>query len=196
MQLLRDILEVDERVDVEESLRLLRLDVAIHIGLESVAKLPHVAPAQRQSCRVGMAAEVEQQVAAALDGRVDIKSRHAPSRSCRQVSLARDDHGGAEVDLCQSAGHDAHHALLPVFVVEDDAALVALALQSVHDQVGLVRHLSVYALSLLVVRVYVACPSQRFVDIPLHEQVHALLATLHASAGVDARSYLEDNLTH
>ena len=122
VQLLRDILEVDERVDVEESLRLLRLDVAIHIGLESVAKLPHVAPAQRQSCRVGMAAEVEQQVAAALDGRVDIKSRHAPSRSCRQVSLARDDHGGAEVDLCQSAGYDAHHALLPVFVVEDDAA--------------------------------------------------------------------------
>lgn len=53
--------------------------------------------------------------------------------------------------------------------------MVALALQSVHDQVYFVRHLSVYALSLLVVRVDVACPSQRFVDIPLHEQVHVSL---------------------
>src|SRR3712207_746094 len=72
MQFLRYFLEVDARIDSEVGLGLLGLYVFFDVSLEPSAELWNVIPSQRESCGIGMAAEVEQQVATALDGRVDV----------------------------------------------------------------------------------------------------------------------------
>ena len=73
---------------------------------------------------------------------------------------------------------------------------MALAFESRHNLVGLLSHLLVDVLALLVVAVDVLGFSQSFGEVFVHEQVHTLASVLHASGGVDARSYLEDDVAH
>ena len=65
--------------------------------------------------------------------------------------------------------HNAYHTLLPVLVVEHYRRLVALALKSRHDLVGILGHLLVDVLALVVVAVDVLSLLQRMRKILFHE---------------------------
>ena len=102
MQFLRYVAEVDFGVDVEHRLCLFGLYVLVYISLESVAELLDVVPTQRQSGCVGVSAEVDEQVAATLDSRVDVEARHAACRTRSEVAVASEHYGRAEVDFGES----------------------------------------------------------------------------------------------
>ena len=73
---------------------------------------------------------------------------------------------------------------------------MALALQSGDYLVGLLCHLFVDVLALFVVFVDVCGHAQGYRKLPFHQQVYTLPAIFHASRGIDARSYLEHDVTH
>ena len=68
MQFLGNILEVDNRINIQYGFTLFRLDVFLDIGLETSAELLYISPFHCHSGGIGMSAEVQQQVTAALDG--------------------------------------------------------------------------------------------------------------------------------
>ena len=130
METLGDVLEVDDSIDVEHGLCLFGLYVLIDIMLEATAKLRNVIPTERQSGSVGVAAEVDEHVATALDGRIDVEPCDASCRTGRDVALACEHHRGTKIDLGETRCHDADDALLPVLVVEHDGGVMLLALQT------------------------------------------------------------------
>ena len=71
-----------------------------------------------------------------------------------------------------------------------------LAFQPFHYLVGLFGHLLVDVLTLLVVFVDACGHGQCFLQVALYEQFHGFPSVHHASRGVDARSYLEDDVAH
>ena len=77
VKLLGDILEVDNGIDMQHRLRLLRLDMVIHILLETLSKLLDFIPFQCQTGSIGVSAEVHEQVPAFFNGRIHIEARHA-----------------------------------------------------------------------------------------------------------------------
>ena len=66
-------------------------------------------------------AEVDEQVTAALNGRIDVEAHHRTCRACRKVAVTRKNNCWPEIDLSQSGSHNADDAFLPVLVIEDDA---------------------------------------------------------------------------
>ena len=121
MQFLVDILEVDDGIDVEGGLRLLRQDMLIDIFLETATELGYVLNLQREADGIGMTAEVLQQVAAVLYGVVDVIASHAAGRSRGDAVELRQHHRRPVVELRQAGGDDADDTFLPVLVVEHDA---------------------------------------------------------------------------
>ena len=69
-----------------------------HIFLESVSKLLDVFPSQGKTACIGMTSEVHEQVAAALDGRINVKSCHTAGRAGSHVAFFCEYHGGAEIN--------------------------------------------------------------------------------------------------
>ena len=100
--MLGDILKVDDSVYVQDSLGLFGRDVFFHIFLETVSELLDMFPFQGESGSIGMSAKVDQQVAATLDGRVNVKSCHTAGRAGSHVTFFCEYHGGAEIDFGQS----------------------------------------------------------------------------------------------
>ena len=115
------VLEVDDRVDSEVSLGLLGLDMLLDIFLETLAKRGDVGPAQSKSGSIGVPSEIDEQVTAALNGRIDVEAHHRTCRACRKVAVTRKNNCWPEIDLSQSGSHNADDAFLPVLVIEDDA---------------------------------------------------------------------------
>ena len=196
MEPLADVLEVEHGVYVQDGLRLLGLNVLVDVLVEPAAEFGYVVPAQGKSGSVGVAAEVDEQVAATLDSRIDVEARHRACRACGKLAVARQHHGRPEIDFCQSGSNDADDALLPTFVVEHDARAVLLALQPGHDLVGLFGHLFVDVLALLVVFVDVLRHVESCREVFFNQQVNRFLAVLHASRSVDAWANLEDDVAH
>ena len=196
VQFAGDIPEVDDGIYIQDGLRLLGLYVLVDIPLEAAAELGDVVPAQRQACRIGVAAEVDQHVAATLDGRIDVEAGDAAGRAGGKLTVASQHNRRPEIDFCESRGHDADDAFLPVLIVEHDARLVFLAFQLGHNLVGLLGHLLVNVFALLVVLVDVLGFLQGQIVVFLNQQVDALFAVLHASAGIDARSDFEYDIAH
>ena len=102
MQSFGDILEVNLCIDFKKGFRLFGLDMLIDILLETVTELHYIVPFQRQACSIGVSAEVQQQVATALDGCIDIESGNAACRTSSQIIIARQHDGRTEVDFRQS----------------------------------------------------------------------------------------------
>ena len=73
---------------------------------------------------------------------------------------------------------------------------MVLAVYACHNLVGLLGHLLVDVLALLVVFVDVMRLAECRLEVFLHQQVHTHLAVLHASRGIDAWTYLEDDVAH
>ena len=73
-QALVDVLEVYLHVNIQRLLGLFRHDVAFDILLEAAAELRYVILFERQSDGIGVTTEVLQQVAARLDGFVDVEA--------------------------------------------------------------------------------------------------------------------------
>ena len=111
--MLGDIFEIEHIVDMQDRFRLFRFDMLFHILLEPVAESLHVFPSDGEARRVGMPAEVEQQVTATLDGGIYVKARDTAGGTCRQVSFTGKHDSRAEVDFRQSGGDDAYYAFLP-----------------------------------------------------------------------------------
>ena len=130
MQLLRYVLEVYHRIYVEHRFRLFGSDMFCHVLVESVSKLLHVFPFHRKSAGIGVTSEVDKQVAATLDGRIYIESCYTASRTCCKVSVTGQYHGRTEVDFRKSGCNDADDSLFPTFIIEYDAGVVFLCLQS------------------------------------------------------------------
>ena len=89
-------------INIEHRLSLFGLYVFVDILLETATELLNVVPAQRQSGCVGVSAEVDEQVAATLDCRVDVEARHAACRTRSEVAVASEHYGRAEVDFGES----------------------------------------------------------------------------------------------
>ena len=196
LQRLGDVLEVDDGIDVQESLGLLRHDMLLHVLLESLPELLHLVPSQRESGSIGVTTEVDEQVTATLDGGIHIKSRHASSRTRSHVAVSGEHDGRTEVDFRESGGDDADDTFLPSLVIEHDAGVVLLALQSRYDAVGFLGHLLVDVLALFVVFIDMFRHADGGREVSLHQEVNAELTILHTSRCVDARTYLEDDVAH
>ena len=181
VQLLCDVAEVDFGINIEHRLGLFGLNMLVDIFLEAAAELLNVVPTKRQSGRIGMSAKIDEQVAATLYGRVDVKTRNAACRTRSKVAVACEHHSRTEIDFGESRSHNAYHTLLPVLVVEHYRRLVALALESRHDVIGILGHLLVDVLALVVVAVDVLSLLKRVRKVLIDEQIHTLAATLHTS---------------
>lgn len=83
-----------------------------------------------------------------------------------------------------------------MLIIEDDAVLMLLTLQSRHNLIGFLRHVAVHILTLFVVLVDMLCLTESLTEVALHQEVHALLSVLHPATGIDARPYFEDDITH
>ena len=68
--------------------------------------------------------------------------------------------------------------------------------KALHDAVRLVCHLLVQVLALVIVGVDLQGHAVCTVRVALHEQRHGLATVLYAAAGIDARTYLEDDIVH
>ena len=168
----------------------------VHILLKPLPELGQVFPFKSQSGGVSVASEVYKQVAAALYSRVNVKSRDAACRAGGKVSVTCQYHRGADINLRKPRGDDAHHAFLPVLVVQDDARVALLALYALDDEVRLFGHLLVDVLALFVVFVDVLSLFQSRYEVFLNQQVHAFASVLHAPGCVYARSNLENDVAH
>ena len=71
-----------------------------------------------------------------------------------------------------------------------------LTLQTGHNLIGLLSHLFVNITTLVVVFVDVVSLGQSTCEVLLDQQVNGLHAVLHSSAGIDARTYLENDVAH
>ena len=80
-QSLVDVVEVELHVDVQRLLRLFGHDMVADIFLETAAELGDVFLPERQSYGIGVTSEVLQQVAARLDGLVDVEACHRTRRA-------------------------------------------------------------------------------------------------------------------
>ena len=83
---------------------------------------------------------------------------------------------------------------MPGFVVEHDGAAVGQSLQPFHNVVGLFGHALVQVFARLVVLVDLAGLLAGGGKVLLRQQVYGFFAVLDASRGVDARTYLEDDV--
>ena len=154
------VFEVYFCINVERRLCLLGRNMLFYIMLEPVSELSYLIPSQGESGSIGMTAEIEQEVAAALDGRVDVKARNAACRTGSHVAIPCKNHGRAEVDFGESGSYDADDSLFPSFIIEHDAGVVFHAFQTRNDAVGFFSHLLVYVFALLIILIDVSGHAQ------------------------------------
>ena len=191
----RYLREVDYGVDVDLRGELLRQDVGRHVLLEAAGELVDVLHLHRQAHGVGVAAEVLQEVAHGVDGLVDVESLHGARRAGGEPVGEGQHHGRLVVQLGQAGGHDAYDALVPALVVYDDGALGRVHLAArLEYGVGLLGDLLVQLLAVLVVLVDGEGQLGGVLGVACGEELHGLTAALHPARGVDARSYLEDDV--
>ena len=191
-----DVLKVDDSINVKVGTSLLRIDVLMHISLKTSAELPHILHLHRQTCRIGVTAKIVQQILTTLNGSVHVKSAYAPCTARHDVAIQRQHHSRAEEFLGQSRSHNANHALMPIGIVYHDGTLILHARQLSHHLTRLLRHALVQFLALLIIVVDGLRHLQCLVIVTFNEQIHRLLAVLHTSARIDARTNLEDDVTH
>ena len=191
-----DVLEVQHSVDFEGRLCLFVQDMLGHVGFEAAAELLDVLHAHGQASRVGMTAEVFQQVRATLHRLIDIEAVHRARATRGQPFAARQYDGGAVVLLGQARGHDADDALVPLFVVDNDGAAVVQLRQVTYLLDGFLGHGFVQVLARLVVEVDASRLLNGGRVVLLHQQVNRLAPVLHTARGVDAGANLEDDVVH
>ena len=73
---------------------------------------------------------------------------------------------------------------------------MSLVFEFFHNLVGLLGHLLVDILALLVISVDKFRLIKSLLEVFLDKKVNSLLAILHSSRGIDARSHLEDDVAH
>ena len=181
VQTLGNILKVDNRIDIECSLSLFRLNVLHYIFLEAAAELRDVLDLERKAYSIGVTAKVLEQIATALDGIVHIVASHTAGRTCSNAVELSEYYRGAVVKLSESRSHNADNTLFPVLVVKYDTGVVLLTLQLFYDLVGLFGHLLVNILTLFVVLIDMVSLGQRLVQVFLNQQVDSLGTILHTS---------------
>ena len=87
---------------MKDCLCLLGMDMFVDIMLEPVAELRHIAPFQRQACCIGVTTKVEQEIAATLDGRIDVEAHDGARRTRSEVAVLRQYDSRPEIELCQA----------------------------------------------------------------------------------------------
>ena len=102
MQFLRDILEIDDRIDIEGCLRLFGQDMFGDIFLETATELRDILNLQGEAYGIGMTAEVLEQIATALDGVVEIVASHTSGRACGQTVMFGEHHRRTVIKFRQS----------------------------------------------------------------------------------------------
>ena len=76
--------------------------MAVYVLVKTFYKTRNVVPSHGQSCGIGVSAEVDEQVAATLNGRIDVETHDAASRTCGEIAIAGNDNGGSEVNFGKS----------------------------------------------------------------------------------------------
>ena len=191
-----NVLEVDDGMNVKIRTRLLWINVLMHVCLESSAELIHILHLHRQACRIGVTTKVVEQILTTLNGSVHIKTTHTSSTSCHDITIQGEHHCWTEELLRESRSHDANNALVPVGIVNHDGTLVLHLWQLRHNLARLFRHAFVQFLALLIIMIDGLRHLQRFVIVTFNEQIHRFLTILNTSAGIDAWTYLEDDVAH
>ena len=167
----------------------------LHVLLEPAAEGGDVLHRHAQSGSVRVSAEIGEQVGTALNGLVYVEARHTACRArCHAVVALGQHHAWLVEDLGQARGHDADDAAVPLLVEEDDGLVLVPVFQGHDDAVGLLCHGLVQVLALFVVFVDAFRMLAGCAVVLLDEQCHGFSAGLHAPGGIDARSYLEDDV--
>ncbi len=188
----RYLAECQIGVDVVLGRELVGAYVGPDIFLKPACELGDVFFLEREAYRIGVSAEVFEQVAGRLDCTVDVKTLHRTARSGGQTVGMGEHYGRLVVELGETRCHDADDAFVPVFVVDDYRLFLRMAYVALFEYgVGFFGYLLVKLLAVLVVSVDLFGSCQGVGHVAAHEQVDGLFAALHTSRGVDARPDLE-----
>ena len=111
----RDVAERYLCLHLHDWLLLVGRDMSRHILLKATFELGQVLFAHRQTCGKHMPAKIGQQVAARVDGRINVKIRHAARRARdKPVLRACQYYRGTKVTLRQTRRYYTHHAFVPM----------------------------------------------------------------------------------
>ena len=75
-----------------------------------------------------MSAEILEQVASGFHGAIDIIALHRARRACGDSVGKREHHRGLVIEFGESRSDDTDNSLVPIFVVDNDSALVGVVL--------------------------------------------------------------------
>ena len=189
-----DLREIQPGVDVHDRGEFLLGDIAGDEGVHPPAELFQVLLLHREAGGIHMAAEVLQEVRAALDGGIQVESGDAAGRSGDEpVGLGENDRG-LVIGLHEAGSNDAHDALVPGGIVNyghvlrlQGGAVPTISMASwVISRSMLLRSL---LLSLIFSPIWMAEPV-----VGRGEKFHRQTAGLHAAGGIDAGTDLEDDV--
>ena len=189
-----DLREVELGVHLHDRDQHLGGDLAGDEGIHPAGELLHVLFLEGQAGGVDVATKILQQVGAALDGLVEVEAGDAAG-GARDESVGLGQHDrGLVVGLHEPGGHDPHHALAPLGIVDDGGVLAGQACAGLDHLQGFLGDLAVDVLALVVVLVDLLADQHRRAGVRGLEELHGQPAGLHAPGSVDARADLEDDV--
>ena len=190
-----DIGEREERVDVDLRGKLLGKYVGGNVFLEAPCEFGNILFFHRQADRIGVSAEILEQIAGGFDGLIDVESLHGARRTCREAVRERKDNRRLVVKLGEARCHDADNALVPVLIVDDNRFFGRVGLAAgVENGVGFLGNPFVEFFAVFVVLVDFEALACRFLGVAGHKQFYRLASALHAARCIDARPDLEHHI--
>ena len=194
IELRRDIGKTQHRIDNDLRRALFGLHIVGDEVVEASLEVREHLGAHGEAYGESVSAETLEEVTTTLDGGIDIETRDTARGTTDETVALREDDGRLVELLGESRGDNGDDTLVPLRIVEHDALLVIDRSGGEHVK-GLRRDGLVKFLTLLVLLInqFAASPSGGVVT--FDEEVNALGGVFDPTGGVDARTYLEDDVS-
>ena len=186
--------KIQPGINLRERGQHLRGDLSGDESIDAGGEFRQVLLLEGEARGVHVSAEVFQQVGTALNGLVQVESRHAAGRTGHESVRFGEHDGGAVIGLYQPGSDDAHHALVPLRVKDDGRILMRQAFPLGDHVQGLLGDFPVDIFALVVVVVDLLADAEGGLVVRSRQQFHRQASALHPARRVDARSDFEHDV--